>query len=119
MNPEEIARERRLALLAEQVTLPTDDLRWLLKELHDARENASSGWECLEMVREVFAYLVGEDEAKGIAPMFFPEAIRSFLFRAASGDFDDKIPVDKLPEVLAKRAARLSASPTPAGGTSA
>jgi hypothetical protein len=70
------------------------------------------------MVREVFEALVGKDDAAGIAPMFYPEAIRSFLFRAAKGEFDSRIPEAKHDEVRAARAqALLATRPVSGPGT--
>lgn len=59
-----------------------------------AEERASSGWECLEMVRERLTLFLGEEGMKGCAPMFYDDAIRSIAHKAAFG----KLPREMYPE---------------------
>lgn len=76
--------------LASGIILPRSTAGEVLAaadEIERLREDAGSAWECLDMVRETLVPFLGEDDMKGTAPMFYPEAIRSAMFRAQRGDY--------------------------------
>lgn len=72
------ARARVLALATQAET-----------ERDAAKEDALGAWECLQMIAEdILVPHLGEEEVKGIAPMFYTEAI----FAAMQAKMDKELP---------------------------
>lgn len=51
--------------------------------LVEAHDDAAGSWECLMMASEILAAFLGPDHMKGVPPMFYPEAIRSLVYKSA------------------------------------